>query len=60
MQSWKTDLTGKINAAATEAALEEVRVAALGKKGVVSERMKTLGKMSPEERKEMGAGAERA
>ncbi len=50
----ENDLTAKIDAAATEAALEEVRVAALGKKGVVSEQMKTLGKMSPEERKEMG------
>ncbi len=48
------DLTAKIDAASTEPALEEVRVAALGKKGAISERMKTLGKMSPEERKEMG------
>jgi phenylalanyl-tRNA synthetase alpha chain len=31
-----------------------VRVAALGKKGSVSERMKTLGTMSPEERRTMG------
>ena len=48
------ELTDKIAAATTITALEDVRVAALGKKGVVSERMKTLGKMSPEERKEMG------
>jgi phenylalanyl-tRNA synthetase alpha chain len=34
--------------------LEAVRVAALGKKGRVSELMKGLGRMSPEERKEMG------
>ena len=38
-------------AAATDLeALDAVRVAALGKKGAISERMKTLGKMSPEER----------
>lgn len=47
-------LVEKIDAASTGAALEEVRVHALGKKGVVSEQMKTLGKMRPEERKEMG------
>lgn len=54
IENLERDLTAKITAAATEAALEEVRVAALGKKGVVSEQMKTLGKMSPEQRKEMG------
>jgi len=54
IQSLESELVAKIAAADAEAALEEVRVAALGKKGVVSERMKTLGKMSPEERKEMG------
>ncbi len=41
--------------AADEAALETVRVNALGKKGVISERMKTLGAMSPDERKTFGA-----
>ena len=54
LKELETDLLAKVEAAATEAALEEVRVGALGKKGVVSERMKTLGKMSPEERKEAG------
>jgi len=54
LDTLETDIAGKIEAASTEAALEEVRVAALGKKGAVSERMKTLGKMNPEERKEMG------
>lgn len=34
--------------------LDAVRVAALGKKGRVSELMKSLGAMSPDERKEMG------
>ena len=35
-------------------ALDAVRVAELGKKGRVSGLMKTLGRMSPEERQEMG------
>ncbi|HAK62609.1 MAG TPA: phenylalanine--tRNA ligase subunit alpha [Alphaproteobacteria bacterium] len=37
------------------AALEAVRIQALGKKGVLTERMKTLGAMGPEERKLAGA-----
>ncbi len=40
--------------AASIAELEDVRVQALGKKGVISERLKTLGRMSPDERREMG------
>jgi len=48
------DLMADIAAASDEAAIEQVRVAAIGKKGAVSERMKTLGKMSPEERQVMG------
>src|SRR5437588_4941019 len=43
-----------IRAATDEAALEAARVAALGKKGSVSELLKTLGAMSPEERKQNG------
>ena len=42
-------------AAGDEAAIEAVRVAALGKKGSVSELLKTLGTMSPEERQTRGA-----
>jgi phenylalanyl-tRNA synthetase alpha chain len=41
--------------AVDEAALEAVRIDALGKKGTISERMATLGKMAPEERKTAGA-----
>src|SRR6187397_591001 len=44
-----------IAAAGDEAALEAVRVAALGKKGSVSALLATLGKMSPDERKTQGA-----
>lgn len=39
--------------------LEDVRVKALGKKGRVTDLMKTLGKMDPEERKEMGQALNR-
>src|SRR6202162_6741493 len=42
-------------AAGDEAALEAVRVAALGKKGSISALLSTLGKMSPDERKTLGA-----
>ncbi|PRX37706.1 phenylalanyl-tRNA synthetase, alpha subunit [Meinhardsimonia xiamenensis] len=40
--------------AADEAALEAIRIEALGKKGEISLKMRELGKMSPEERKVMG------
>ncbi len=43
-----------IDGAADEAALEEVRVETLGKKGTISAQMKTLGQMSDEERKVAG------
>lgn len=45
------DLIGR---AADEASLEELRVAAVGKKGEVSLQMRSLGKMSPEERQVAG------
>ncbi|MEM6852095.1 MAG: phenylalanine--tRNA ligase subunit alpha [Pseudomonadota bacterium] len=45
-----TDIAG----AADEAALETVRVATLGKKGSVSLKMRELGRMTADERKEMG------
>ncbi|MFL5201020.1 MAG: phenylalanine--tRNA ligase subunit alpha [Microvirga sp.] len=48
------DLLTQVEAAGDEAALETVRVSALGKKGSVSELLKTLGTMTPEERKERG------
>ncbi|MEZ5911670.1 MAG: phenylalanine--tRNA ligase subunit alpha [Paracoccaceae bacterium] len=43
-----------IAAAASEAGLEELRLAALGKKGEVSLKMRELGGMSPEERQVAG------
>ena len=48
------ELLAAIAKAGDLGALEEVRVAALGKKGRVSELMQTLGRMAPEERKSFG------
>ena len=50
----QADLLAQISAASDEVALEVVRVSALGKKGSISELMKTLGGMSPDERKVQG------
>jgi phenylalanyl-tRNA synthetase alpha chain len=50
----ETDLLARIAAAADEPALEAERVAALGRKGVVSDLLKGLGAMTPEERQVMG------
>ena len=43
-----------VEAAGDLQALDQVRVAYLGKKGKLTERMKTLGKLSPEERPKAG------
>ena len=48
------EIRSAIAAASDEATLEAVRVGALGKKGSISELLKTLGRMSPEERQEAG------
>lgn len=48
-------LMADISAAADEAAVEAIRVSALGKKGSISEQMAGLGKMAPDERKAAGA-----
>ncbi len=44
----------RIGGATDEGALEEFRVAALGKKGEISLKMRELGKMTPEERQAAG------
>src|SRR5262245_59444798 len=43
-----------IEAAPDEGTLEQIRVSALGKKGSISELLKSLGSLSPEERKAKG------
>jgi phenylalanyl-tRNA synthetase alpha chain len=50
----ETEILPAIEAANDEAALEAVRIAALGKSGSVSALLKTLGSMTPDERKEQG------
>jgi phenylalanyl-tRNA synthetase alpha chain len=55
LNALEQQILSDLAAAADEAAVEAVRVAALGKKGSVSELLKTLGGMSPEERKTAGA-----
>src|SRR5476649_490790 len=54
ISSLQSDILAQVAAAGDEAALEAVRLAALGKKGSISELMKTLGGMSPDERKLQG------
>ena len=50
----KTELLEAVAGAGDVAALEQVRVAALGKQGSVSALLKTLGRMTPEERQAEG------
>jgi phenylalanyl-tRNA synthetase alpha chain len=54
LESLEKSLMDDIAAATDEDAIEAVRVGAIGKKGKVSEKLKTLGSMSPDERKVMG------
>ncbi len=55
LKELQSESLAAIQAASTLPALEELRVAYLGKKGKVTELMKTLGSMAPEERKSFGA-----
>src|SRR3569623_3835306 len=50
----ESDLMTAVASAKDEAALEAVRVSALGKSGSVSALLKTLGAMTPDERKAKG------
>jgi phenylalanyl-tRNA synthetase alpha chain len=54
LNTLKTDLIAQVEAAPDAAALEVIRIAALGKSGQISELLKSLGKMSPDERREQG------
>ena len=54
LSALETEIREAIAAASDEAALEAVRIHALGKKGSVSEQLKSLGGMTPEERKTAG------
>jgi phenylalanyl-tRNA synthetase alpha chain len=50
----EADLLAQVAGAADLAALDAVRVAAVGKSGVISGLLKTLGTLSPEERRDRG------
>ncbi|MCL4187550.1 MAG: phenylalanine--tRNA ligase subunit alpha [Rhodobacteraceae bacterium] len=54
LEALRARYLGEIGAAADEAALEAVRLAALGRKGEISLRMRKLGGMDPEARKVAG------
>ncbi len=54
LKKLEDELLAAIAAAKNDAVLETVRVGALGKKGSISELLKTLGTMTPEERKRQG------
>jgi len=54
LKALEDELLAGIVAAGDEAALEAVRIAALGKSGSVSALLKTLGSMTPDERKLKG------
>ncbi len=54
LNTLKTDLIAQVEAATDAAALEAIRISALGKSGQISELLKSLGKMSPDERREQG------
>ncbi len=54
IEKLRTELLTAVDDAAELAALEDVRVAALGKKGRITGMMKELGAMAPEERKAAG------
>jgi phenylalanyl-tRNA synthetase alpha chain len=54
LQSLEDKFLAEIGAAHDEAALEAVRIAALGKSGAVSALLRTLGTLTPDERKQQG------
>ncbi|NOZ31983.1 MAG: phenylalanine--tRNA ligase subunit alpha, partial [Alphaproteobacteria bacterium] len=54
IEQLRTATETAIASADSERALEEVRVAALGKKGSISALLATLGKMDAEQRRTMG------
>ncbi|MBW7910697.1 MAG: phenylalanine--tRNA ligase subunit alpha [Alphaproteobacteria bacterium] len=59
LEALKKEIVETVKAAGDIQSLEEVRVTALGKKGRVTDLMKTLGTLSPDERKEMGQALNR-
>jgi len=60
LQALLDSAEAEVAAASTPAALDEVRVRYLGKKGELTERLKSLGKLPAEERREAGQAINRA
>lgn len=54
LEALERSLLARVDAANDEAALEALRVEALGKQGAISSLMRTLGQMSPDQRQVMG------
>ncbi|MCP4070889.1 MAG: phenylalanine--tRNA ligase subunit alpha [Hyphomicrobiales bacterium] len=54
IETLEKEILASIENAGDEAVLENIRVASLGKKGSISAKMKTLGQMTPEQRKQAG------
>ncbi|MDE1901357.1 MAG: phenylalanine--tRNA ligase subunit alpha [Alphaproteobacteria bacterium] len=55
LDALKTEFAAAVAAADSIAALDDIRVSALGKKGRITDMMKTLGSLPPDERKNRGA-----
>ncbi|RMF74373.1 MAG: phenylalanine--tRNA ligase subunit alpha [Alphaproteobacteria bacterium] len=55
LESLRAEILEAVGAAADLTALEKVRVQTLGRKGAISQRLKELGRLPPERRREMGA-----
>ena len=53
------DARDAIEGAQSLASLEQLRVGYLGKKGVITEQLKSIGSLPPEQRKDFGAGVNR-
>lgn len=54
LEALQEQVLSQINKADNLSSLDEIRVSVLGKKGVITEKMKTLGSMDAEQRKEAG------
>ena len=54
LETIEAETTAAIAAASDEAALEAIRLAELGKKGRISDLLKGLGRMDPDERRDVG------
>src|SRR3546814_14775490 len=59
LEQLQNSLLDRVAAAGDLEALESLRVQALGKKGEVTQRLKNLGSLSPDERREAGQNLNR-